>query len=325
MKRTPIAKRLVALLVVSILMVAFMAPIASAADEWPGKTLEIVVPYKAGGDTDFHARKLAEYLEPLLDTTIVITNIEGASGSIGMMEIMNADPDGSRMLYFHESMLTNYVSGLTDFAHEALDVCAATVVDDTYVLAVKADSPYQTLGDLVADAKERPGEISFAGSLSGFTYYVARMLEYCCDMDLNVCDAGGTGDRSAAILSGKMDVTAHVYGGLKAYIDSGEMRVLCVLGEERSPLFPDVETAGEAGYPELVLDRAYFLSFPKGTDPEIIKKMSDAIGEVCREIGDEKIVQFRYKRNGCGTPGHIRIGEAEEMAQELAAFIEERL
>lgn len=55
------------------------------------------------------------------------------------------------------------------------------------------------------------------------------------------------------------------------------------------------------------------------------KGWDDAIGEVCREIGDEKIVQFRYKRNGCGTPGHIRIGEAEEMAQELAAFIEERL
>lgn len=268
-------------------------PASSGGIDWPTKTLEIVAPYKAGGDTDFHTRTLAKYLEPILGQNIIITNMEGASGSAGMIDVMESKPDGYKMLYFHESMLTNKVAGITDFAHEALDVCAASVVDDSYVLAVDSSTPYQTLDDLIAAAKATPGEISFAASVSGYSYYLARQLEETAGIDLNVCDAGGTGDRNTALLSHKMQVTAHVYGGLKAYIESGDFRVLAALGEERNPLFPDIPTAKEQGL-DLVGGRAYFLSFPKGTDPAIIQKMSEAIKQVCEDEAFIKETQEGY-------------------------------
>ena len=259
----------------------------AAEIDWPTKTLEIVVPYKAGGDTDFHARTLAKYLEPILGQSIIVTNIEGASGTVGMQDVMDSDPDGYKMLYFHESMLSNKASGLVDYAHEALDLCAASVVDDSYVLVVDSQCPYQTLDELIEAAKEHPGEIAFASSISGYSYMVARMLEEAAGIDLNVCDAGGTGDRNTALLSHKMQVTAHVYGGLQAYIESGDFRVLAALGEERNELFPDIPTAKEQGV-DLVCNRAYFLSFPKGTDPAIIDKMEAAIKQVCE---DEAFIQ----------------------------------
>lgn len=249
--------------------------------DWPVKTIEVVVPYKAGGDTDFHARKLAEYLEPILGQKIIITNMNGASGSAGMINVMESKADGYKALFFHESMLTNKVSGLTDFAHEAVDVCAASIVDDSYVLCCDAKEPYQNLDELVKAAKAHPGDIAFAASVSGYSYYIARILEEASGIKLNICDAGGNGDRNAALLSHKMQLSANVYGGMKPYIDSGEFRVLAALGEERNKLFPDIPTAKEQGY-DIIGGRAYFLSFPKGTDPRIIEKMSNAIGEVCK-------------------------------------------
>lgn len=284
--------------------------------EWPTKTLEIVVPYKAGGDTDFHTRKLAEYLEPILGQSIIITNIEGASGTAGMIDVMESEPDGNKMLYFHESMLTNYVTELCEFTHNDLDVCAASVVDDSYVLVVGADTPYETLDDLVAAAKENPGEIAFAASSGGYSYYLGRLLESVAGIDLNVCDAGGTADRNSAVLSGKMQVTAHVYGGLKAYIDSGEFRVLAALGEERNQLFPDIPTAKEQGY-DIVGGRAYFLSFPKGTDPAIIEKMSEAIGEVCQNENFIKETQEAYMT----TPSYLNTADLKARLDENLEFM----
>lgn len=286
-------KKLAILLATMMLMTIAFAACASADTAWPEKTLELLVPYNAGGDTDFHARKLAEYLEPILGQKIIITNVEGGSGSIGMIDVMESEPDGYKMLYFHESMLTNNVVGICEYTHNDLDVCAASVVDDSYVLAVGAQTPYMTLDDLVAAAKESPDEIAFAASSGGYSYYLARLLEETTGIDLNVVDAGGTGARNSAVISGKMQVTAHVYGGLKAYIDSGDLRVLCALGEERNSLFPDIPTARELGY-DMVGGRAYFLSFPKGTDPEIISKMRDAIEQVCQNEQFIKETQEAY-------------------------------
>lgn len=303
------------LILLALLLIVSQTSSVMAATSWPEKTLEILVPYKAGGDTDFHARKLAEYLEPILGQTIIITNVEGASGSIGMIDVMESEPDGYKMLYVHESMLTNNVVGICEYTHNDLNVCAASVVDNSYVLVVGAQTPYMTLKDLVEAAKKAPGEIAFAASSGGFSYYLGRLLEDTCGIDLNVCDAGGTGARNSAILSGKIQATAHVYGGLKAYIDSGEFRVLCALSEERNELFPDIPTAKEQGY-DLVGGRAYFVSFPKGTDPEIISKMSDAIGQACQ---NEKLIaetQEAYMT----TPKYLNTADIQQRLDDNLAY-----
>ena len=308
-------KKLATILAAVLLVTLALGSVSLAETSWPEKTLEIVVPYKAGGDTDFHTRKLAEYLEPILGQTIIITNIEGASGSIGMIDVMESAPDGYKMLYFHESMLTNNVVEICEFTHNDLDVCAASVVDDSYVLVVGAQTPYQTLDELVAAAKENPGDIAFAASSGGYSYYCGRLLEETAGIDLNVCDAGGTGARNSAVLSNKMQVTAHDYGGLKPYIDSGEFRVLCALGAERNPLFPDIPTARELGY-DMVGGRAYFLSFPKGTDPEIIAKMSAAIEQVCQNEQFIKETQDAYMT----TPSYLNTEELQKRLDDNLAF-----
>jgi len=253
---------------------------AAAAESWPNKTIEIVVPYKAGGDTDFHCRKLVEYIKPILGQSVIVTNMEGASGTMGMQDVMDSKPDGYRALYFHETMLTNKAAGITEFDHTDLDVCAATLIDESYVFVVDAATPFKSLKDFIQYAKSHPGELAYASSVSGYSYYLARILEEKAEIDLNICDAGGSGARNSALLSHKMQITGHVYGVLKPYIDSGQFRVLAALGAKRNPMFADIPTAREQGC-DIVGGRAYFLSFPKGTPPKIIEKMAAAMEKVC--------------------------------------------
>lgn len=260
---------------------------------WPNGPVEIVVPFNAGGDTDFHARTYAKYLEPILGKPVVVINVAGANGSAGSIEVKDAKPDGQKALFFHDSMLMNKIVGVTDFAHEEYDVAAAGIVDNSYILAVNSKSPYDNLDDLIKDAKENPEEIIYASSVGGYTYYVGKMIEDVGGVKLNIVDAGGGADRNAALLANKITTNVNPYGVMKPYIDSGDFKVLAVFSEERSELFPDVPTAKEQGF-DVVAQRSYFLSFPKGTDPEILEKMSSAMEEVSKMPEYKKDVETAY-------------------------------
>ncbi len=290
-------KKIIAILMTVFLMTGLFAGCASSSSnttgqasteptsgevKWPdNKPFQIVVPFKAGGDTDFHARTYAKYLEPILGTSVVVMNVDGANGSAGSIQVRDSKADGYTALFFHDSMLMNKVVGVSDFAQEAFDVAATGIMDNSYILAVNAKSSYKTLEDLINAAKANPGKLNYASSVGGYTYYVGRELEELTGTDFNIVDAGGGTDRNAALLAGKIDTNVNPYGIMKPYIDSGDFRVLAVFSENRSKLFPDVPTAKEQGF-DLIAHRSYFLSFPKGTDPKIIEKVSAAMEQVSK-------------------------------------------
>lgn len=265
----------------------------TGGDDWPNKNIKIIVPFKAGGDTDFHARTYAKYLTEKLGQNIVVFNVNGANGSAGTIQVKDAKPDGYTALFFHDSMLMNKVVGVTDFAHEVLDVCAAGVLDNTYILAVNAKSPYQNLNDLIEAAKKEPGKLTYASSVGGYTYYVGCLLEKIAGVSFNKVDAGGGADRNAALLANKITTNVNPYGVMKPYIDSGDFRVLAVFSENRSKLFPDIPTAKEQGI-DLVAGRKYFLSFPKGTPASVIEKMSKAMEEISQNPEYQKEIATAY-------------------------------
>ncbi|SMB86820.1 Tripartite-type tricarboxylate transporter, receptor component TctC [Pasteurella testudinis DSM 23072] len=269
------------------------ADASKSADIWPNKNITIIVPFNAGGDTDFHARNLSSHLEKELGVTVIVNNVSGANGNAGMRQVINAKPDGYTALFFHESMLTNKVVGLANQAHEALSPIAATIVDDSYVIAVNANSNMKNLDDLVAEAKKRPGELIYASSVGGYSYYLGRVFEQLAGVDFNIVDAGGGTDRNAALLAGKIDINVNPYGVMKSYFDSGDFIPLAVINENRNKLFPDVLTAKEQGY-DWLAERYYFLSFPKGADNEIVTKMAAAIKKVTEQPDFQKKTEDAY-------------------------------
>lgn len=262
-------------------------------NSWPNKNITIIVPFNAGGDTDFHARNLASHLEKELGVTIIVNNVSGANGNAGMRQVVNAKPDGYTALFFHESMLTNKVVGISNQSHDALSPVAATIVDDSYVIAVNAKSNMKNLDDLVAEAKKRPGELIYASSVGGYSYYLGRVFEQLTGVDFNIVDAGGGTDRNAALLAGKIDINVNPYGVMKSYFESGDFIPLAVINENRNKLFPDVLTAKEQGY-DWLAERYYFLSFPKGADSVIVTKMANAIKKVTEQSDFRKKTEDAY-------------------------------
>lgn len=260
---------------------------------WPQKTITLIVPFGAGGDTDFHARNLANNLEKELGVRIIVNNVSGANGNAGMKQAVSAEPDGYTALFFHESMLTNKVVGLANQAHEALSPVAATIVDNSYVIAVNSKSGYKNLNDLITKAKAEPGKVIYASSVGGYSYYLGRVLEKDANIDFNIVDAGGGSDRNAALLAGKIDVNVNPYGVMKSYFDSGDFVPLAVINENRNPLFPNVATAKEQGI-NWTAERYYFLSFPKGTNPQIVTKMESAIKTVTEKADFRKKTEEAY-------------------------------
>jgi tripartite-type tricarboxylate transporter receptor subunit TctC len=271
----------------------------SGSASWPEKPIQLVVPYNAGGDTDFYGRVYGKYISELLKQPVVITNMGGASGTVGATFVRDAEPDGYTFLINQESMLINAVSGIANFDHSVFETCAALVYDNTYIAAAHVKAPYKTLDDVISAAKSSPGKLIY-GSNFGYSTYLGRQFEEKFKVKFNIVDAGGGSERNAALLAQKIDLNINVYGPMKPYIDSGDFHVICTMAETRNPLFPNVPTAKEQGY-DWVGGRYYFTLFPKGTDRAIIDKMAAAIKTASENPKLAEETQKAY----CVNPGYL--------------------
>ena len=296
---------------------------ASDDTSWPERTIEMVVPLKAGGDTDFYARTYAKYLEKELGQTITIINMEGAGGTVGAQSVIDADNDGYRILFYHTGNLyTNKMLGTTDIDQNSFDVSCVGVIDDTNVLVARKNLGVTDGKDFLEKAKAEPGKYSCATTISGFSYFTLCKLEEAGGFEVNPVDSGGASAMIPALLGDQVDLAVNSYGVFKQYVDNGDLVPLVLMDDERNPQFPDVPTATELGIEGAASERAYFFAFPKGTDPAIVKKLSDAVGKVQENPEYVKDIADAY----CVEPSYIpyeSVGEyMDEMWNEMEPFTE---
>ena len=124
-------------------------------------------------------------------------------------------------------------------------VCGRPAVE---AIAVRSDSPYETLDDLVAAIKENPGDFIVPASIGATSHYACLLMEKACGVELNIVNSGASSDRTAGLKGGNFEFIINPYGTMKSFIDSGDFRILATVGEERSSQFPDIPTAKELGY-----------------------------------------------------------------------------
>jgi tripartite-type tricarboxylate transporter receptor subunit TctC len=249
--------------------------------DWPKKTIQVVVPFKAGGDTDFNARTYAKYLEKELGQPLVVVNTEGAGGTVGSKKVKDSKPDGYTVLFYHPSMLINQVTGMVDYGFEDFEMAGIAAMDEGNLFLVNKDSKYKTLKDLVEDAKANPGIIKYGTEMGGFTFFQGLTLQDAAGVEFNLVDVGGGTAKTAALKGGHVDFIPNPYGLVKSLIESGDFRPLAVTSENRNPKFTDIPTAKEQGY-DVVLTKPYFFAFPKGTPKEIVDKFSKAVENVAK-------------------------------------------
>lgn len=250
-----------------------------APDGYPGDTVTMIVSYAAGAGSDLLARALAQYID-FGDETMVCTNITGGSGTIGMMECYHAEPDGLTMcLALPESYAVQILNGsLEDDLFDNL-IMVASPVYDVDTVSVRADSPYTNLEELLAYAKEHPGEVTVAGVGSGLNKWMVIDLMQKTGVEFKYVPYSDANETRAAVLGGQADVLFSQACESKPYYDSKELTVLAVAADERVSFMNDVPTFKEEGY-EFVAGIHRGFAVTPGTPDEIVDYLEAKIQEV---------------------------------------------
>lgn len=275
--------------------VVFAIPYAVAADYPGSKPVTVVVSTGAGSGTDLTSRQLAEGLSKDLGVPFVIENRTGAGGVIGAVHVAKAAPDGHTLLATYAQHYTNQL--VRDTPYDALEDFEplARVASSALVISVAANSPYKTLADVVEAARKNPGTISYGSSGNGTTSHMAAaLLSSMADISLNHIPYKTPGQVAVDAAGGQIDLSFNGMSSVVPLIKAGRLRALAVTTSKRTQGLPDVPTVAELGYPGYEVDSAIWLFAPRGTPPEIVNQLSDAIlrqtqtegfKEVCARIG----------------------------------------
>ncbi|MDH1212648.1 tripartite tricarboxylate transporter substrate binding protein [Pseudomonas chengduensis] len=255
---------------------------ATFADEvkWPTRPVQVVVIANPGGDTDFNARMMAKYFNEITGKTMVVTNVAGGGGTLAAEQVKGAAADGNTILFTHPGQLiVNEVAGLTEDSYETFDVACIAGVDKSTVFVASKQSGVTSMQDLVDKSKANPGSITYGTEMGSFSHIQGLMLEKLTGAKLKMVDGGTVSDRVVGMLGGRLDTGAITYGSVQDYVQGGQMVALGQPNDERNTMLGEVPTLKEQGL-DITMDKPYVVAFPKGTDPAIVKKMSDIMQQI---------------------------------------------
>lgn len=266
---------------------ALVTHAATFADEvkWPTRPIQVVVIANPGGDTDFNARMMAKYFNEITGKTMVVTNVAGGGGTLAAEQVKGAAADGNTILFTHPGQLiVNEVAGLTEDSYEVFDVACIAGVDKSTVFVASKQAGVNSMKELIEKSKANPGSITYGTEMGSFSHLQGLMLEKLTGAKLKMVDGGTVSDRVVGMLGGRLDMGAITYGSVQDYVQGGQMVALGQPNEERNAMLGEVPTLKEQGL-DITMDKPYVVAFPKGTDPAIVKKMSDIMQQITEQPG----------------------------------------
>jgi len=263
------------------------APVSGLAQSYPTRAVQLVVAYSAGGTGDVVARILAVKLSEALGQSVVVDNRPGASGAIGTQAVARAAPDGHTLLVGQTGEIVvnpHWIKGLGyDPDKDLVPVALASVVP--LALVVPGNAPYSTVAELMAAARSGTKPLSFASAGTGTPgHFAGEALKLKAEGRMVHVPYKGAGPALNDILGGHVDL---YFSGLPAampHVKTGKIKALAVSTAKRSASAPDLpavaETAGFEGF-DLSLWQAFFA--PRGTPPEVVKRLHDTINKILAE------------------------------------------
>jgi tripartite-type tricarboxylate transporter receptor subunit TctC len=264
------------------------------AAQYPERPVTVLTGYPAGGLVDVTARLLAEGMKSRFPKGLVVQMKPGAAGSVAVTELVRAQPDGHTFILTPHSALV-IAPQLQDLSYKTPDDYLPFINLVSYypMIAVRTESPYKSVQDLVADAKAKPGEVRVGSPGEGTSSHL-NLEEFMRLAGIKVIHAPyqGFGQSSTAVLGGHIDAVVAQPGELKGQVDGKRMRVLVAFQPQRHPVFPDVPTAKELGW-DVANGVWYLLMAPKGTPAPIVKYLHDAAKEA---IEDPKFAKSMSER-----------------------------
>lgn len=298
----------------SAVLAAFSLSTAAQEAPFPKSNIEMTVLFPAGTSADVTARVLAQGMAKQLGVNVVAVNRPGAGGAIGYKHVAAQKPDGYSIVWNSNSISTTYHSGQLSFDYRSFDPVARVLVESV-VVAVRSDSKWKTLKELIADAKARPGAITVANSGVGSHTHLSGVVLF------KTADAAVTDVPYAAsqiipnLMGGHVDAVIQFPGALAGNVAGGKIRLLAALSTQRDPSFPDVPTARELGL-DIALDAWRGVAVPKGTPQPVIAALEKAIREAVQSPEFSAAAAKLYV-----SPGFLPAAEFGQMIAKEDAYI----
>ena len=309
------------LMVVVTLMAAVLLSVTATvcAQDYPNRDITFIVPYNPGGGTDPLVRQFATQLEKALPGNVNVENKPGGSGTIGAGVVVRAKPDGYTIGLGGNSILAYQPLVNTGLAYKTPDDYQPIVklVDMPLILVVRADAPWKTFEEFMADVKKNPGKIRASNAGVGTNNdLVTRQLNKVARVKIvSVPFSGGGGEALVALLGGRVEAGINTGPTVAGHVQAGKVRVLAVFKKGKFEFFPDATPVFDAGY-DATLSATYYVIAPKGLPKDVQDKL---VAASLRVVRSEEFHKFA-KANGCVADAKGPEALKEELVQQIKVF-----
>lgn len=250
--------------------------------DFPTRPITLLVGYSAGGSVDIVARVYAQRLGTILSQPVVVENRGGAGGAIAAQAVANAAPNGYT-LYFVASPTVTLTPAMQKTAYDPIKdfQAIASVVSYTQVLLVNSGSPYKTVADVVKQAREQPGSVSYGSAGVGALNHLAgERLAVDAGVKLTHVPYKGNAPAMTDLIAGRISLLFDVNTTAVNQTKGGKARALAVISAERNPMFPEVPTMIESGYKDFEFDPWFGVLGPAGTSKLVVQMLATATQKI---------------------------------------------
>jgi len=286
----------------------------AAAQEFPTKPIRVIVPFSPGGRTDVVARLIAEKIQEngWLSQPMVVVNADGGAGANAVQLMRRAEADGHTIIHWHHQSLIAMAMKLGDFGLEDFRSLGFTG-GGSPVWAVRADSEFETIEQLIAHLKAEPRSLVEALGIGSIPHFVGGMFANAAGFETRYVTANSGADRLRMLLGGNADIA--LFAASEYLAQEGELRPLVYFGLNRLPELPDVPTALELGFDISWANPNWWLA-PAGTPDAAAEALSAALEKA---IADPEIRDYFLNNtlDPYWTPGAEAMADSEKLLEQL--------
>src|SRR5579871_2124737 len=295
---------------IALAVFASLAPAQTHAQTWPSRQITLIVPFPPGGSTDVVARIMAEHMRRFLNQPIVIENVGGAGGSIGVGRVARAAPDGYTIdIGQWDTHVGAVIYTLNYDLQKDFEPIGLLSINPQLMVGRK-NLPADDLRSLVTFMKANPGKTTLVNQLAS-AQLAGQLLQQLTGAGVQFIPYRGAGPATTDLLAGQVDLMVSQAAVLLPNIQAGTIKPLANLSPRRSAAIPEIPTSDESGVPGLYASGWFGFFAPKGTPKDVIAKLNDAMVHVL----NEPAVQIRFAQLG------LDIASPEQQTPEgLAAF-----
>ena len=283
--------RLTRRIVVGALAIVACAGPALAQDAWPSKPITYVVPFPPGGNTDTLARLIAPKLSAALGQPIVIENKPGAGGNIGSDFVAKAKPDGYTILGGTISSHAINASVYPKLPYDVLKSFEPIVMIGTspLILVTNPSLPYKSVQDVIAAAKAKPGDLTFASAGNGTSPHLAgELFKIAAGVNMQHIPYKGSGPAVTDVVAGHVPLMFDSSLIVGSHVKAGKLRAIAVSSDKRMESFPDVPTVAESGIKDFSAQTWQAVFAPAGTPKAIVERLNK---EFAAAMKDPEVAQ----------------------------------